>query len=111
MVEALGEIAGALRESRHCGGSGVALRVMIEFHGRPDEGLVLAVIDFGNPDRTTQAAIFRAIGLVGFLNAGPIAEEGVGLLIGVAEPPAQAVMVFARAGFHAHLKHTPSRST
>src|SRR5260370_22213362 len=105
-VEAFGKIAGALCESGHCSGSGVALRVMIKLSGRPEESLVLAVIDFRNPEGTAEAAVFRAIGLVGFLNAGPIVGEGVGLLIPVAEPAAHAAMVCVRAGFHQHVKRT-----
>ena len=74
----VGEVAGIHFLSRNVRGKACCARTVAErFVGGKHEGLVPAVVDFGNPDGTTNAAAEIVLFIDRDGEAGPVVEEVV----------------------------------
>src|SRR5579864_3778423 len=94
------EVTGPLCRGRDGRLAGVALRVAIAFQRDPEEGPVLALIDFGDPNGSAKTAVVGSIGLIRARNATCVVEERVGLPVGVTQPAAQTAVVLVGARPH-----------
>ena len=66
------EVADALSQRRNGGSAGIRLRITIAFKNRPEERLILAVVNLRNPNLAAEATHIISEWLVGARGAGAV---------------------------------------
>src|SRR5262249_47525190 len=94
----LREIADALQRGRRVELGSVGLNVRVSFPRQPEERLVAAIVDLGDPDRAAEALTVGAVRLLGQRNPGGVVEEVVGRPGSLTHGAEQATVIIVGAG-------------